>query len=74
MVAGMCLQGGLTLITVKILLIGLFLFITGPTSTHAVANAAYATGLRPEEGEGLVAENFDDADQPETNRDGDGHA
>ena len=28
---GMALQAGLTLITVKLLLIGLFLFITGPT-------------------------------------------
>ena len=43
---GMALQAGLTLITVKLLLIGLFLFITGPTSTHAVANAALVSGLR----------------------------
>jgi len=35
------------LITFKLLVIGLFLFITGPTSTHAVANAALVSGLRP---------------------------
>ncbi len=54
LVIGMCLQAGLTLITVKLLIIGIFLFITGPTATHAVANAALATGLRPKEADGLV--------------------
>ncbi|AXX96913.1 monovalent cation/H(+) antiporter subunit G [Profundibacter amoris] len=53
LVIGMCLQAGPTLVTVKLLIIGVFLFITGPTSTHAVANAALVTGLRPPEGEGL---------------------
>jgi multicomponent Na+:H+ antiporter subunit G len=47
LLAGMCIQAGLTLITVKLMIIGLFLFITGPTSTHAVANAALVSGLRP---------------------------
>lgn len=51
---GMALQAGLTLITVKLLLIGIFLFITGPTSTHAVANAALVSGLRPKEAPGLT--------------------
>jgi len=54
LVIGMCLQAGPTLVTVKLLIIGVFLFITGPTSTHAVANAALVTGLRPPEGEGLI--------------------
>lgn len=44
---GMCLQAGVSLITVKLILIGVFLFITGPTSTHAVANAALVSGLKP---------------------------
>ena len=44
---GMSVYSGLTLITFKLLVIGLFLFITGPTSTHAVANAALVSGLRP---------------------------
>lgn len=47
LVAGMCLQAGVSLITVKLLIIGIFLFITGPTSTHAVANAALVSGHRP---------------------------
>lgn len=46
-VLGLCLQAGWSLVTVKLLIIGIFLFITGPTSTHAVANAALVTGWRP---------------------------
>ncbi|MEM7214372.1 MAG: monovalent cation/H(+) antiporter subunit G [Pseudomonadota bacterium] len=45
--AGMCLHSGFTLVTAKLVLIGVFLFITGPTATHAVANAALVSGLRP---------------------------
>ena len=51
---GMALQAGLTLITVKLIIIGVFLFITGPTTTHAVANAALVSGLRPTEAPGLT--------------------
>ncbi len=66
---GMCIQAGFTLITVKLIIIGIFLFITGPTATHAVANAALVTGWRPSEAEGLTGaepeplrpENEDDA-------------
>lgn len=47
LIAGMCLQAGWSLIAVKLIIIGIFLFITGPTSTHAVANAAYVSGLKP---------------------------
>ena len=45
--AGLCLHAGWTLVTVKLIFIGVFLFITGPTSTHAIANAALVSGLRP---------------------------
>ncbi len=44
---GMCIQGGFTLVTVKLIIIGIFLFITGPTATHAVANAAFVSGFLP---------------------------
>jgi len=47
LVTGMCVQGGFTLITVKLIIIGAFLFITGPTATHAVANAAMVSGFLP---------------------------
>ena len=48
--AGMVVEAGFTLITVKLVLIGIFLFITGPTATHAVANAALVSGVFPESG------------------------
>ncbi len=54
LIAGMCLQSGLTLITVKLIIIGGFVFITGPTSTHAVANAALTSGEQPESDEVAV--------------------
>lgn len=53
MLTGMAVYSGFTLITVKLLIIGIFLFITGPTATHAVANAALVSGLRPKEAKGL---------------------
>ena len=56
---GMGVYSGLTLITFKHLVRGLFLFITGPTSTHAVANAALISGLRPPT---LQSKNSDDPD------------
>lgn len=45
---GMMFQTGLTQTTLKLALIGLFLFVTGPTATHAVANAAFIAGIRPQ--------------------------
>ena len=51
---GMAFQAGLTLVSVKLLLIGVILFITGPTTTHAAANAALVSGLRPKEAPGLT--------------------
>lgn len=51
LVLGMCLQAGPTLITVKLLIIGAFIIITGPTSTHAVASAALTSGETPESDE-----------------------
>lgn len=44
---GMMLQAGFSLVTVKLFLIGAFLFFTSPTSTHAIANAALIAGLKP---------------------------
>jgi len=51
---GMGIQSGFSLVTIKLVIIGVFLFITGPTSTHAVANAALVSGLRPREADGLT--------------------
>jgi len=44
---GMMLQAGLTLISVKLLLIAALLFFTSPTATHALARAAHLRGIEP---------------------------
>jgi len=44
---GMMLQAGLTLISVKLLIIGFLLFFTSPTATHALARAAHLRGVEP---------------------------
>ena len=47
LLAGMMLQAGLTLISVKLLLIGVLLFFTSPTATHALARAAHLRSVEP---------------------------
>ncbi len=44
---GLMLQAGLTLVTVKLLIVGALIFFASPTATHALARAALARGLRP---------------------------
>ena len=45
---GLMLQAGLTLATLKLFAIMLFLLLTGPAATYAVANAALLSGLKPD--------------------------
>jgi multicomponent Na+:H+ antiporter subunit G len=47
MFAGMMLQAGWTIVTVKLILILLFIFFASPTTTHALAKAAVAGGIKP---------------------------
>lgn len=44
---GLMLQAGLTLVTVKLILIWVFLWFTNPTATHALARAAFADPENP---------------------------
>lgn len=44
---GLMLQAGLSLVTVKLILIGVFLFFTSPATTFALARAALAAGVMP---------------------------
>lgn len=46
--AGMILQAGLTLASVKLVAIMLFLLLTAPTASYALANAALQSGMRPD--------------------------
>ncbi len=47
LLAGLALQAGLTLVTVKLLFLGLFIFFTSPAAAHALAQAALRRGLEP---------------------------
>ncbi len=46
-VAGLVLQAEEWQVAVKLLLVLVFLYLTGPTATHAVAHAALDGGLKP---------------------------
>jgi multicomponent Na+:H+ antiporter subunit G len=42
---GLGIQAGISLVTVKLAFICIFLYITSPTSAHALVKAAYAKGV-----------------------------
>ncbi len=48
---GIMLQAGLSLASIKLVAILLFLLITGPTSSYALASAALIAGIRPDAGQ-----------------------
>jgi multicomponent Na+:H+ antiporter subunit G len=47
MLAGLMVQAGPTLLTIKLVFILVFLWATSPVSTHALINAAFSAGLKP---------------------------
>lgn len=44
---GLMLQAGLTLVAVKLLMLGMLILFVSPTATHALARAGIVRGLRP---------------------------
>lgn len=48
MLGGLMLQAGLTLVTAKLVFIMIFLLLTSPTATHALARAALEDGVAPQ--------------------------
>jgi multicomponent Na+:H+ antiporter subunit G len=48
LLAGMLLQAGLSLVSVKLAMIALLLFFASPTATHALGRAALARGVEPQ--------------------------
>ena len=44
---GIMLQSGASLATIKLTAILVFLLLTGPTATYALANAALLSGMKP---------------------------
>jgi multicomponent Na+:H+ antiporter subunit G len=53
---GLMIYAGLSLITVKLAAVMLFLMVTSPTATYALANAALLSGLKPEGAERIPAD------------------
>ena len=47
LILGMVIQSPDVLTAVKLVMIAFFIFFTSPTSTYAIANAAYSGGLKP---------------------------
>jgi len=51
MLIGFILYEGMTLISVKLLLLALFIFISSPTAVHALVNVAHSRGIKPWKGD-----------------------
>jgi multicomponent Na+:H+ antiporter subunit G len=47
MLTGMMIEAGLSLVTLKLLFLLLFLWFAGPVATHALARAALIAGVKP---------------------------
>ncbi len=47
MLVALIIYGGATFVSVKILFLIMFILLANPTSTHAIAKAAYDVGLEP---------------------------
>lgn len=45
--SGLILQSGFTLISVKMIMIVVLLWLTSPVASHSLIRAAYQTGLKP---------------------------
>ena len=60
-IAGVMLQAGLSLATIKLAAILLFLLITSPTSSYALASAAMLAGIRPDAGRAADRTHEDEA-------------
>jgi multicomponent Na+:H+ antiporter subunit G len=59
-IAGVMLQAGWSLATIKLIAILMFMLLTGPTATYALANAALLSGMKPE------AEGIDNDEHPQS--------
>lgn len=55
LIIGMALMAPGWLVVAKLAAIWVFFFLTGPTASHAIANAAHVAGLQPLIGRGAVS-------------------
>lgn len=51
-IGGLILQAGLSILSIKLALILLFMLFTAPTACHALARAAMVDGVKPQTHEG----------------------
>ncbi len=71
MIAGMMLQAGFTLVSVKLFILGALFFLTGPVATHALAQSALHMKLKPVlDKDGDIADALPDAAEPGPQADG----
>lgn len=56
---GLVLHAGFTLVSAKLVMIGLLIFFASPTASHALARAALLSGLKP-----LLGRNGDPPSKP----------
>jgi len=49
-ILGLIIQSGFSQLSLKLLFVAFLMLLTGPTATHAVANAAHKMGLKPKLG------------------------
>ncbi|RFF28396.1 MULTISPECIES: monovalent cation/H(+) antiporter subunit G [unclassified Wenzhouxiangella] len=56
-IGGLILQSGLSILSIKLALILLFMLFTAPTAAHALARAAMVDGVEPQTGEGEPSSN-----------------
>ena len=55
-IGGLILQAGMTLASIKLAAILLFLLLTGPTASNALASAAILSGHRPDKAQEISQE------------------
>ena len=60
---GLTVQAGLSMVTVKLLLILIFILVTSPTATYALANAMYGGGVKPIDRAGRHCDTIDRRDE-----------
>lgn len=57
--SGLMVQGGLSMVTAKLFLILVFILVTSPTATYALANALHGCGIKPTGRDGGPCETID---------------
>ncbi len=63
MLLGLMLHAGMSLVTVKLAMIGVLIFLASPTASHALAKAALMSGLKP-----LLGKELSDKEVPPSKR------